>query len=43
MSHAGHTPALCVVETGHSKGGNVVLLYTSAFDDVPFVVNVAGR
>ncbi|GFR43014.1 hypothetical protein Agub_g4015 [Astrephomene gubernaculifera] len=28
---------------GHSKGGNVVLLYASKYDDVPYVVNVAGR
>ncbi|GMH45363.1 hypothetical protein BSKO_13320 [Bryopsis sp. KO-2023] len=28
---------------GHSKGGNDVLLYSSAFDDVPYVVNIAGR
>ncbi|CAD7695713.1 unnamed protein product [Ostreobium quekettii] len=28
---------------GHSKGGNVVLLYTSQHDDVPLVVNIAGR
>jgi alpha/beta superfamily hydrolase len=28
---------------GHSKGGNVVLLYGAAFDDVPLIVNVCGR
>ncbi|EFJ48216.1 hypothetical protein VOLCADRAFT_74811 [Volvox carteri f. nagariensis] len=28
---------------GHSKGGNVVLLYASRYGDVPYVVNVAGR
>jgi len=28
---------------GHSKGGNVVLLYAAQYDDVPLVVNVAGR
>jgi len=28
---------------GHSKGGNVVLLYTSQHDDVPLVVNISGR
>lgn len=28
---------------GHSKGGNVVLLYASKYDDVPYVVNVSGR
>ncbi|GLC46835.1 hypothetical protein PLESTB_001539700 [Pleodorina starrii] len=28
---------------GHSKGGNVVLLYASRYDDVPHVVNIAGR
>ncbi|GIL56891.1 hypothetical protein Vafri_12179 [Volvox africanus] len=28
---------------GHSKGGNVVLLYASRYDDIPHVVSVAGR
>ncbi|KAK3014611.1 hypothetical protein RJ639_009110, partial [Escallonia herrerae] len=28
---------------GHSKGGNVVLLYASRYDDVHTVVNVSGR
>ncbi|KXZ47005.1 hypothetical protein GPECTOR_39g499 [Gonium pectorale] len=28
---------------GHSKGGNVVLLYAAKYDDVPRVVSVAGR
>jgi hypothetical protein len=28
---------------GHSKGGNTVLIYSSIYDDVPNVVNVAGR
>ncbi|KAK9099326.1 hypothetical protein Syun_026371 [Stephania yunnanensis] len=28
---------------GHSKGGNVVLLYASRYHDVPIVVNVSGR
>jgi len=28
---------------GHSKGGDVVLLYASKHDDIPRVVNVAGR
>ncbi len=28
---------------GHSKGGNVVLLYGAAFDDVPLIVNISGR
>ncbi|KAG2438831.1 hypothetical protein HXX76_005372 [Chlamydomonas incerta] len=28
---------------GHSKGGNVVLLYGSRYHDVPLVINVAGR
>ena len=30
-------------DAGHSKGGNVVLLYASQYDDVPLFVNVAGR
>ncbi|XP_058073880.1 uncharacterized protein LOC131222731 isoform X1 [Magnolia sinica] len=28
---------------GHSKGGNVVVLYASMYHDVPMVVNVSGR
>ncbi|OMO67281.1 hypothetical protein CCACVL1_20640 [Corchorus capsularis] len=28
---------------GHSKGGNVVLLYASKYQDIPMVVNVSGR
>ncbi|KAF9599669.1 hypothetical protein IFM89_001615 [Coptis chinensis] len=28
---------------GHSKGGNVVLLYASRYHDVPTVINVSGR
>lgn len=28
---------------GHSKGGNVVLLYASKYHDVPTVVNASGR
>ncbi|GBG88426.1 hypothetical protein CBR_g47125 [Chara braunii] len=28
---------------GHSKGGNVVILYAAKYDDVPKVVNVSGR
>ncbi|OVA08155.1 hypothetical protein BVC80_1721g10 [Macleaya cordata] len=28
---------------GHSKGGNVVLLYASKYQDVPKVINVSGR
>ncbi|KAI3711554.1 hypothetical protein L1987_70093 [Smallanthus sonchifolius] len=28
---------------GHSKGGNVVLLYTSKYHDVSHVINVCGR
>ncbi|GKB54517.1 peptidase S8/S53 domain-containing protein [Tanacetum coccineum] len=28
---------------GHSKGGNVVLLYASKYHDVPCVINVSGR
>ena len=29
-----------VALVGHSKGGNVVLMYQSQFNDVPLVVNV---
>ncbi|XP_073034870.1 putative uncharacterized protein YDL057W [Primulina eburnea] len=32
-----------VVVLGHSKGGNVVLLYASKYHDIPAVVNVSGR
>ncbi|KAG2666025.1 hypothetical protein I3760_15G036400 [Carya illinoinensis] len=28
---------------GHSKGGNVVLLYASMFNDVSIIVNISGR
>ncbi|OMO66950.1 hypothetical protein CCACVL1_20900 [Corchorus capsularis] len=28
---------------GHSKGGNVVLLYASKYNDVPTVVSISGR
>ncbi|KAK3161100.1 hypothetical protein QOZ80_1BG0071830 [Eleusine coracana subsp. coracana] len=28
---------------GHSKGGNVVVLYASIYGDVPLVVNLSGR
>ncbi|PIN10050.1 putative esterase [Handroanthus impetiginosus] len=32
-----------VVVVGHSKGGNVVLLYASKYHDIGAVVNVSGR
>eukprot|EP00897_Mesotaenium_endlicherianum_P004123 jgi/Mesen1/3739/ME000204S03006 len=28
---------------GHSKGGNVVILYGSKYEDIPCIVNVSGR
>lgn len=28
---------------GHSKAGTGVILYAAAYDDIPRVVNVAGR
>ncbi|XP_078430091.1 putative uncharacterized protein YDL057W isoform X2 [Wolffia australiana] len=28
---------------GHSKGGNVVLLYASIFNDIPNIINISGR
>ncbi|KAF6261303.1 Alpha/Beta hydrolase protein [Scenedesmus sp. NREL 46B-D3] len=28
---------------GHSKGGGEVVLYASTYDDIPLVINVAGR
>eukprot|EP00744_Colponema_vietnamica_P019702 GILI01027903.1.p1 GENE.GILI01027903.1~~GILI01027903.1.p1 ORF type:complete len:257 (-),score=63.95 GILI01027903.1:68-838(-) len=33
---------VCAV-VGHSKGAGVVLLYAAKYDDVPVVVNIAGR
>ncbi|KAK8962308.1 hypothetical protein KSP40_PGU009902 [Platanthera guangdongensis] len=33
---------ICAI-TGHSKGGNVVLLYASTHNDVPLVINLSGR
>lgn len=39
--HHHHRNVAAVV--GHSKGGDVVLLYAATHDDVPLVVNVAGR
>lgn len=33
---------ICAI-TGHSKGGNVVLLYASTHNDVPLVINISGR
>ncbi|KAG8367222.1 hypothetical protein BUALT_Bualt16G0050200 [Buddleja alternifolia] len=32
-----------VVVLGHSKGGDVVLLYASKYHDIPAVVNLSGR
>jgi Serine aminopeptidase, S33 len=45
---ARHGPACPVVTlmgraAGHSKGANSALVYASVYDDVPNVVNVAGR
>ncbi|GJZ27045.1 alpha/beta hydrolase fold protein [Tanacetum coccineum] len=34
--------AVCAI-LGHSKGGNVVVLYASSHHDIPIVVNVSGR
>jgi alpha/beta superfamily hydrolase len=28
---------------GHSKGGNVVILYASMYQDIPSVINISGR
>ncbi|KAK8931174.1 hypothetical protein KSP39_PZI016186 [Platanthera zijinensis] len=33
---------ICAI-TGHSKGGNVVLLYASTHNGVPLVINLSGR
>ncbi|GJT07316.1 alpha/beta hydrolase fold protein [Tanacetum coccineum] len=33
---------ICAI-LGHSKGGNVVVLYASSHHDIPIVVNVSGR
>lgn len=31
------------VSTGHSKGGDDVIIYAGTYDDIPLVINVAGR
>lgn len=42
--HLPFTPSqTCKRGTGHSKGAGSVLLYSSKHDDIPNVVNVAGR
>ncbi|XP_020597016.1 uncharacterized protein LOC110036823 isoform X2 [Phalaenopsis equestris] len=33
---------ICAI-IGHSKGGNVVLLYASTHNDVPLIINLSGR
>ncbi|KAJ0973643.1 hypothetical protein J5N97_015608 [Dioscorea zingiberensis] len=33
---------VCAI-AGHSKGGNVVLLYASIYHDIPRVINISGR
>lgn len=33
----------CGWNAGHSKGANSALIYASVYDDVPNVINVAGR
>ncbi|KAH7653867.1 Feruloyl esterase protein [Dioscorea alata] len=33
---------VCAI-AGHSKGGNVVLLYASVYNDIPRVINISGR
>ncbi|XP_028556966.1 uncharacterized protein LOC110110260 isoform X1 [Dendrobium catenatum] len=33
---------ICAI-SGHSKGGNVVLLYASMHNDVPVIINLSGR
>lgn len=34
---------LCALASGHSKSGNNVLLYAAKYDNIPLVVNIAGR
>jgi hypothetical protein len=33
----------CLSVPGHSKAGGEVILYASTYDDIPLVINVAGR
>ncbi|KMZ68914.1 Esterase/lipase/thioesterase [Zostera marina] len=41
FSNTRNIPVRAII--GHSKGGNVVVLYASKYHDVPRVVNIAGR
>jgi hypothetical protein len=39
----GCVAALIVSHSGHSKGGDDVILYAKLHGDIPLVINVAGR
>lgn len=43
VEHFNGSKRLTVAVLGHSKGGNVVLLYASKYHDIPAVVNLSGR
>ncbi|KAL8195786.1 hypothetical protein R6Q57_025539 [Mikania cordata] len=43
IQHFEHESRYVSAIIGHSKGGNVVLLYASRFNDVHSVVNISGR
>ncbi|KAI3692573.1 hypothetical protein L6452_32390 [Arctium lappa] len=43
MQYFEHEKRSVAAIIGHSKGGNVVLLYASRFNDVHTVVNISGR
>ncbi|OMO91675.1 hypothetical protein COLO4_18191 [Corchorus olitorius] len=43
IQHLSGENRVVIAILGHSKGGNVVLLYASKYQDIPMVVNVSGR
>ncbi|KAK5830073.1 uncharacterized protein F383_07173 [Gossypium arboreum] len=43
VRHFRKNQRLITAIVGHSKGGNVVLLYSSKYNDVPTVINISGR
>ncbi|KAM7515643.1 hypothetical protein LguiA_005226 [Lonicera macranthoides] len=43
IQHFKGTGRVITAILGHSKGGDVVLLYASKYQDIPTVVNVSGR
>ncbi|KAG4197714.1 hypothetical protein ERO13_A05G041600v2 [Gossypium hirsutum] len=43
VRHFRKNQRLITAIVGHSKGGNVVLLYSSKYNDLPTVINISGR